>query len=412
MKKLIIGLVAVLLAFGVFLSMKAPETKPAPKPAVTAEPAEPAESAVPAVTPDAAPAPAETPTVHTLDYEAIRALSPADSAAITLGDQTMSWGEYAEWLRTNGMQYEDYFREMAAYYGMAADWAGSVGDGSGLNYAQNLLEETNDTLSSFMAIRAIANEKGAALDEEALEKLEPENMAVTVCGEGADVEQLAETLETNSHMSVESFRYYSESIALYSALYEQLYGAEGEKLSEEEVVNALEADGYLSAAHILFMTIDPMTGAALDADAVAEKRAQAEAVAEELRAVRDPEQRLARFAELKEQYCEDTGKTLYPDGYTFTPGTMVSEFEAEVKAQEAYDVSDPVQTSYGFHVIMRLPLSADSLLSTASGTAISARRNVAQNGMTAVLDAWYEDHPAVYSEELQNLDLTKYIVED
>ena len=404
MKKLIFGLVAVMLLFGAAITFSHNGNSLTVPAAVAASP----EAA--AVTPDATPAPTATPEVHSLDYEAIRALYPADTAAITLEDEVMDWDLYADWLRTNGLQYEEYFRQMAAYYGVAADWTGSIGDGTGANYAKGLLNETNDTLSSFMAIKALAKEKGISLDEEALKSLEPEAMAHQILGENATVEQLAEELENTSHLSVKAFQFYSEALDLYTLLAQELYGAQGEKLSEADIVKALEDQDYISAHHILFMTIDPMTGKNLEQDEVAAKLQQANDLVKELRAIEDHDELLKRFKELKEQYCEDTGKTAYPDGYTFTPGTMVPVFEETVKALKDYEVSDAVQSDYGFHIIMRLPLGGDSLLFSPQGTPQTARVTVAQEKITHDLDDYYAAHPPVYADGLEELDLTQYIV--
>ncbi len=410
MKKLIIGLIAVLLVFGGLVAWNQRNLPATPRPApvvVTATPA----PAPAAPAPDAASAPAAPAEVRRLDYDAIAALYPADTVAVRLGSEEFAWGEYADWLRSNGMQYEDYFEQMATIYGVPADWTGSVGDGSGRTYAENMRDETSDTLTSFMAIRSFAREHGIALDAEALEKLEPEQLALRLCGENGTVEQLAQLLENDSHMSIDAFRYYSESIALYSKCYETLYGAQGEKLSEEEIIAKLEEQGYLSAGHILFLTIDPMTGAALDEATLKEKLQKAEEIVAELRAIEDPAERLKRFNELKAEFCEDSGKLLYPDGYTFTPGTMVTEFEESLIALEPYGVSDPVKSSYGYHVILRLPLEAESLLFSVQGKPNTARVTVAQDGMTAQLDEYYRSHAPEYAEGLAELDLTKFIKE-
>ena len=109
---------------------------------------------------------------------------------------------------------------------------------------------------------------------------------------------------------------------------------------------------------ILLLTMDPATGEELDETLVAEKAATAQRLAEELQAVKDPAELLERFARLKEEYCEDSGKTVYAEGYTFTPHTMAAEFEAACKALEPYEVSDPVLSKYGYHVILRRPLFA------------------------------------------------------
>ena len=395
MKKMIFGLVAVLVLFGAVVTYTHWDNAAAPV-AVAASPTA---------------APVETPTVHTMDYDAIRAVYPADTAAITLADEVMNWDLYADWLRTNGLQYEDYFRQMGAYYGVAADWAGSMGDGTGKNYAQGLLQETNESLASFMAIKAMAKEKGLSLSEEQQKNLDPENMAHQILGEKATVADLAAELENTSHMTVRAFRYYSEALDLYTLLYTELYGAQGEKLPEADIVKALEDQGYLSAHHILFMTIDPMTGKNLEEAEVAGKLQQANDLVKELRAIEDHEELLKRFRELKDQYCEDTGKTAYPDGYTFTPGTMVPVFEDTLKAQQPFEISDPVQSDYGFHIIMRLPLGAESLLFSPQGTPQIARVAVAQERITKDLDDYYTANPPVYAEGLEDLDLTQFIVE-
>ncbi len=410
MKKLVVILVAVLVLFGVFMAWNQKNNQPAVStPAPEADAAAVQTPAAQDLQTPAADAPQEIPEVRGLDYDAIRALYPEDQTAVTVAGESLDWGLYADWLHMEGTQFEEYFRQMAEYYGLAAGWTGSVGDGSGMNYAQYLLSETNETLSSFLAIRSFAKENGVELSEEERASLEPEAIAAQVCGEGATVEQLREKLENESHMSIDAFRYYSESVQLYGDCYRALYGENGEKISEADAVKYLEDQGYLSAGHILFMTIDPNTGDALDEAAVAAKKEQADAIVEELRAIEDHEELAKRFLELKAQYCEDGGKVAYPDGYTFTPGTMVAEFEAAVKNLEEYGVSEPVKSNYGYHVILRLPLRADSPLFSLQGQPGDARREMSQAGITEKLDAFYEANPAEYAEGIKTLDLTAYI---
>ena len=406
MKKLFIVLVAVLVLFGAYMSWNQIHKTPSVSEDVQAPDAMPA---------DAAPAPAEAAApvdpaeIRTMDFDAMRELYPADTTAVTVAGESLNWGVYRDWLRMQGLQIEDYFRQMAAYYGMSADWEGSVGDGTGMTYAQYLQQETNESLSSFLAIRAFAKENGVALDEEQRASLEPEAMAAEIVGEGATVEQLAEKLENESHMTVDAFRYYSESVMLFRNCHDALYGEGGEKVDAADVVKYLEDEGYLSAGHILFMTIDPNTGDKLDAETVAAKKQQAEEIVAELRAIEDREELAKRFLELKEQYCEDGGKTAYPDGYTFTPGTMVAAFEEAVRSLEDYGVSDPVESTYGYHVILRLPLDADSLLFSAQGTPSTARSQMAQEDLSEKLDAFYTANPPAYAEGLEALDLTQYL---
>ena len=61
------------------------------------------------------------------------------------------------------------------------------------------------------------------------------------------------------------------------------------------------------------------------------------------------------FDKLVEEYSEDPGSKSSPDGYVFTTGTMVQEFEDGTKNTEIGKFC-MVETSYGYHVIQRLAI--------------------------------------------------------
>lgn len=61
------------------------------------------------------------------------------------------------------------------------------------------------------------------------------------------------------------------------------------------------------------------------------------------------------FDELVAEYSEDPGSKSQPDGYVFTTGTMVKEFEEGTKNTPVGQFT-LVETSFGFHVIQRLAL--------------------------------------------------------
>lgn len=402
MKRFVVIVLAVLLIFGIVASIVSSTQK-------AQQPEAPAATDAAAPAPDAAPeTTAEPVVIRSLDEDAIRALRAPDEVVLSLGDETVSWDEYCQWLFSTGRQIEDYFRQMASFYGLAADWEGSVGDGSGMTYAQYAVHETNENLSNILAYRRFAAQEQISLSEEQQEQLTDEALARALLGENATVEQLAAELEKEG-FSFETFRRIRETNLQLDAFFDETYGPNGEKITEDEAVAYQEKQGYVSAGHILLMTIDPNTGDKLEEAAVAEKKLKAEGIAEELRAIDDPEQREKRFLELKAELCEDGGKIAYPNGYTYTPGTMVTEFEAAVNALEPYEVSDPVESAYGYHVIMRLPLRADSLLYSAQGTPVTARQETAVAGMNEKLTSFVEANPVTYADGVEDFDLVKYL---
>ena len=156
--------------------------------------------------------------------------------------------------------------------------------------------------------------------------------------------------------------------------------------------------------------MDLSTGEALDEETVAEKKAQAESLVEELNAIEDKEQLVERFRELKEEYCEDNGKTAFPDGYVFLPGEMVEEFENAALALEEYAVSEPVESPYGYHIILRLPLDADAIIAYSStGEAMTAREYFANDDYSKKLTAYLEAMEAEYAPGFTPPELSDFL---
>ena len=241
-------------------------------------------------------------------------------------------------------------------------------------------------------------------------------VAVEEFGECAEVavvagdDEVAEFLKSTYYLPIKVYDDMNEINYLYQNCFAKLYGEDGEKLSDEKAEAYLKDSGYMNAAHILFMTVDPSTGEALDDETIAEKKALADKFAAELAGITDTEKLQERFAEIKDEYCEDTGKEAYPDGYIFTPGTMVTEFEATVNALEEYQVSEPVESRYGYHIIMRLPLTIDTVLKTSdSGTPLTARALAANQEYGEKLDACNDGIEIVYTDAFTGFGIADYI---
>ena len=123
--------------------------------------------------------------------------------------------------------------------------------------------------------------------------------------------------------------------------------------TDAEVLAFAAEQGHYRAKHILLTTKDMATGEALDDEAAAQKKAQADELLAQLRAAQDP---IALFDELMNQYSEDSGLAANPDGYTTYTGQMVPEFESAALALKDGEISDVVKSDFGYHIILRLPL--------------------------------------------------------
>lgn len=159
------------------------------------------------------------------------------------------------------------------------------------------------------------------------------------------------------------------------------------------------------AKHILLLTVDMggtptvQDGAyvypSLDEETIAEKKALADDLLSQLRSSDDPE---ALFDELMNEYSEDTGLESNPDGYTTTVGQMVPAFEETALSLEFGEISDVVESSYGYHIILRGEVEdLDSYADQYRQSLLDAR-----------IDQWLEDAEVTPVEAIENLDVANF----
>ena len=353
---------------------------------------------------------AEPVEAETLDYDAIYALHDPDETVMIIDGQEINWGEYFSWLYMSAMQTEQYFVAMANY-GMPLSWNDPVGEDASVTYASTALEGGENTLIQLMAILGFAQSNGVQANQETLDSIAEQvksDMAATV-GEDGTEEDFQEYL-ASLYRSRDAYDHTNMANFLNQQNFTETYGLKGEKVSDEQALAYLEENDYTYANHILLATMDLSTGEALDEETVAEKKAQAESLVEELNAIEDKEQLVERFRELKEEYCEDTGKTAFPDGYVFLPGEMVEEFENAALALEEYAVSEPVESPYGYHIILRLPLDADAVIAYSStGEAMTAREYFANYDYAQKLDAYLAAMEAEYAPGFTPPELSDFL---
>ena len=120
---------------------------------------------------------------------------------------------------------------------------------------------------------------------------------------------------------------------------------------------------------------------------------------DQIRAAEDP---IAKFEELANEYSEDPGRETNPTGYIYTPGTMVAEFEEAAAGLMPGEISDPVQSDYGFHIILRRDLVA------AIREDEARKVEVAREYLDQLLIRKRSASEVVYEEVLKTIDWTNF----
>ena len=103
----------------------------------------------------------------------------------------------------------------------------------------------------------------------------------------------------------------------------------------------------LRAAHILLSTTDPRTQREISAENKRRKRLIAEKLLERAKKGED-------FAKLAREFSEDPGSKGNGGEYVFPRGRMVPQFEAAAFALRTGEISDIVETKFGYHIIKSL----------------------------------------------------------
>ena len=242
---------------------------------------------------------------------------------------------------------------MQYYTGSSLDWDYTLSDGT--NITDYIKSNVYSSVKQHLVLENLANKYGVTLTEgQESAMADSDQTYIDQYGsEEAFEEEIAKL-----GMRRETYDRVARSNYLYQNLY-QLYNTEDSALyaSDEDLAVYAADQNYITADHILLSTKDLTTGEALTDEQKAEKKALAEEIKQKLDACEgDIDELTALFQELADQYSEDPGRETYPTGYTFTTGSMVQEFEDAAYALSEGEVSEVVESSFGYHILLRLPL--------------------------------------------------------
>ncbi len=179
-------------------------------------------------------------------------------------------------------------------------------------------------------------------------------------------------------VSIDAIREYYNEGFLLSHISSELM-ERGDITVDEDAVLKEFKENYVKAKHILISTVDAESGAALSEDEVAAANAKAQDILNQLNSGAD-------FDELMNANSEDPGLATAPDGYVFTKGEMVAEFEEAAYALKENQISGLVNTSYGIHILKRVPFDMEGAQETSALEAKKAELAVPE--IEALLKTW------------------------
>ena len=211
-------------------------------------------------------------------------------------------------------------------------WYSGLGD---VSVGKYITDMTTENISMIKAGKSNAKQKKISLTDEELKKIEDSVAALKADVGGDDVfKTVIELIGTTEN----DIKEYLTDIALMDKLYVKY----SEELGmDEKQIKAYLDKNYIQAQHVLIST------EGLTDKEKAEKRKLAEQVYEFARQGRD-------FEQLVEEYGEDPGMEMSPEGYLFTKGEMVKEFEDIAFNLKVGKISGVVETAYGYHIIKRV----------------------------------------------------------
>ena len=212
-----------------------------------------------------------------------------------------------------------------------------------------------DVTAMYSYLSRHAAELGLTLSEEDEAQVQAEIDGLKT-SMGEDFEFWVSSMYKNEESFAESER------AMYAGdlLYDYYFAEGGASAPSETDYAAYAADaelyGVYSAKHILLRTVDDARQQLSEEERqVAYERAH-EIYARLVEAGGDE----ASFDAEMFEHSEDTGLEYYPDGYEFGPNEMVPEFEYGTLALVPGTMSEVIESSFGYHIIFRLSVAADS----------------------------------------------------
>lgn len=319
-----------------------------------------------------------------------------DTVVAQAGGVDITAAQWLQWAASYADQY-------AQYFGSDLPW--DQDDGSGT--MEDAIKEAALQMAQLYALLpGEAAREGVAVDDS---QLAEDEASLDKMAEDLGGDEMAQHYLWQIPLTRQSYLDMRLSAMASGAIQEARYGENGAQRPTDAQVLAYATDELGIAyrvKHILLTTVDtskPLTDEdgkytgeyePLDEATVAEKRKLAEDILAQLEGSSDP---VALFDDLMHQYSEDTGLSSNPDGYDAQEGQMVEPFEKASLALKEGEFSGIVESAFGYHIILRLPIIADNY-----------RNDYVTYLMTQDNEKLLDSDPATTNEVYDSMDLKAF----
>ncbi len=204
-------------------------------------------------------------------------------------------------------------------------------------YISYLKDYVESTLTEVYSIRTLAKECGVEPDYEAVSE------ELSEYKKGMSSSEFKKGL-AEFHLTEELYEYILQGYELYTSLFDYYFGENGTKTMTDKKLLEYVDNNYTHVKHILIYPNTTMTD---------------EEYETHLNTVLEKAQNGEDFDALIKEYSNDTSMPSY--GYYFTDSEMPEEFAVVSEDLEEGEISALVKSSYGYHIIKKLPVDENDL---------------------------------------------------
>jgi hypothetical protein len=353
-----------------------------------------------------------SPEIHSYSKEGTSATEKRDMSAayaaydptavvMTINGTQVTWEEYFYWLNSCITALD------SDNGGLIENWNSAYSRSEkGESYAQYAMSSVEKAIVQYVVMDAKAKELGVELTDADKTKIAStlKSDMTKYCGDSATEDDFAAYLKT-IYMTRDYYDFVNKIALLYYDTFDKMFGTNGEKCSDEDTMTFAKENDYMTADYI-FISATGDDGTALTGDALTAKETLANKLASQLQGITDKTQLKAKFTELRNANTADPNAKNYPNGYCFMASQTDSSMAAACEKLSEYQVSDPVKTSSGYYIVMRLPMTpSDEVTYVSEGVYRTLRYYAAVGQYDSLVGSWIDEATVQYQGDFAKLDI-------